>query len=396
MMVTFVSQCEKNALKKTRRVLDAFADRIGDNTWQTLITEDGLQTVKKMLRQTASKSTAVSCHWIRSRSRSQFLWVVGNKDKFNSEGVVPVNSTVKDFTNFYDDHHWKTLSEIRFAAEIAGLFHDFGKANTLFQRKLKGISGSSYEPYRHEWVSLRMFQAFVGKKSDQEWISSLIQPDKSLFETYFRDGIGLDGSCEDNNPLTELTGFAQLVGWLILAHHKLPLSTTTLSFAYADDWMSRNFSALWNSPKCQEPEEQVRVKGNWSLTASGLPINSFHWCAKACFVASAAKTHLKFDKTKNWLKSDAFTCHLARLSLTLADHYYSAKTLEEVRLEWRSESYRLAANTAKNDDGEKVPKQQLDEHLIGVADHAGRIAKALAKLNTDLPSMKITTFCAKK
>jgi len=45
MMVTFVSQCEKNALKKTRRVLDAFANRIGDNTWQTIITEDGLITV---------------------------------------------------------------------------------------------------------------------------------------------------------------------------------------------------------------------------------------------------------------------------------------------------------------------------------------------------------------
>lgn len=62
MMVIFVSECEKNALKKTRRVLDAFADRIGNNTWQTLITEDGLQTVKKMLRKTASRSTAVSCH----------------------------------------------------------------------------------------------------------------------------------------------------------------------------------------------------------------------------------------------------------------------------------------------------------------------------------------------
>lgn len=58
MMVTFISQCEKNALKKTRRVLDAFANRIGDNTWQTVITEDGLKTVKKMLRQTASKSIA--------------------------------------------------------------------------------------------------------------------------------------------------------------------------------------------------------------------------------------------------------------------------------------------------------------------------------------------------
>ncbi|MDQ7005596.1 MAG: hypothetical protein Q9N67_12025, partial [Ghiorsea sp.] len=83
MMVTFVSECEKKALARTRRVLDAFANRIGSNTWQTVITDDGLQAVKQLLRQTASKNTAVSCHWIRSRSRSDFLWVVGNRRKFN-------------------------------------------------------------------------------------------------------------------------------------------------------------------------------------------------------------------------------------------------------------------------------------------------------------------------
>jgi len=45
MMVTFVSQCEKKSLTKTRRVLDAFANRIGSNTWQTVITNEGLQAV---------------------------------------------------------------------------------------------------------------------------------------------------------------------------------------------------------------------------------------------------------------------------------------------------------------------------------------------------------------
>ncbi|MCJ8348992.1 CRISPR-associated helicase Cas3' [Moritella sp.] len=173
MMVTFISQCEKNSLKKTRRVLDAFADRIGDNTWQTLITDDGLQTVKRMLRQTASKNTAVSCFWIRSRSRSQFLWVVGNKDRFNERGLVPVNRTqvtdikmdetqmmnekvyantnkqplaqhlfavgylaselMRSMTN---DSDTKNLDKVAF---VAGCFHDIGKLDPEFQQWLDGL-----------------------------------------------------------------------------------------------------------------------------------------------------------------------------------------------------------------------------------------------------------------
>ena len=96
MLVTFISQCEKKALNRTRRILDAFANRIGDNVWQTAITEDGLDTVKKLLRQSATKSTAVSCHRVRTRQRSELVWVVGRKDAFNNLGFVPVNWTTKE------------------------------------------------------------------------------------------------------------------------------------------------------------------------------------------------------------------------------------------------------------------------------------------------------------
>ncbi|MBV1874901.1 MAG: CRISPR-associated endonuclease Cas3'' [Gammaproteobacteria bacterium] len=161
MMVTFVSQCEKKSLNKTRRVLDSFANRIGDNTWQTVITQEGLQAVKKLLRKTASKNTAVSCFWIRSRSRSEFIWCVGNKDKFNSEGVVPVNYTNREIflgeivmDELYANTKQQPLDQHLFAVGyvayllckqltadealakavfVAGCWHDVGKVESGFQ-----------------------------------------------------------------------------------------------------------------------------------------------------------------------------------------------------------------------------------------------------------------------
>ena len=100
-MITFVAECEKKALARTRRVLDAFANRIGSRTWKTVLTNEGLNAVKKLLRKTASKNTAVSCHWARGRSRSELVWIVGNRRKFNSEGVVPVNKTEQTFPATY-------------------------------------------------------------------------------------------------------------------------------------------------------------------------------------------------------------------------------------------------------------------------------------------------------
>ena len=37
MNVLLISQCNKNALKETRRILDQFAERRGDRTWHCLL-----------------------------------------------------------------------------------------------------------------------------------------------------------------------------------------------------------------------------------------------------------------------------------------------------------------------------------------------------------------------
>lgn len=50
MNILLVSQCEKRALSETRRILDQFAERRGERTWQTPITQAGLDTLRRLLK----------------------------------------------------------------------------------------------------------------------------------------------------------------------------------------------------------------------------------------------------------------------------------------------------------------------------------------------------------
>jgi CRISPR-associated endonuclease/helicase Cas3 len=136
MNVLLISQCSKNALAETRRVLDQFAERRGDRTWQTAITQQGLETLHRLLRQTARKNTAVACHWIRGKDHSELLWVVGDARQFNACGATPTNLTQRDVLRADDENDWHAAEEIRLLASLAALFHDFGKASDAFQKKL--------------------------------------------------------------------------------------------------------------------------------------------------------------------------------------------------------------------------------------------------------------------
>ena len=127
-MVLFVSECEKNAIKKTCRVLDAFANRVGRRIWQTVITMEGLSAVKQLLRKTASRNTAVSCYWIRRRNYSELLWIVGNRGKFNAQGEIPVNFTEQNIINTKWENDWHYLPLIKALTALSALFHDWGKA----------------------------------------------------------------------------------------------------------------------------------------------------------------------------------------------------------------------------------------------------------------------------
>jgi CRISPR-associated endonuclease/helicase Cas3 len=127
MNVLLIAQCNKRALTETRRILDQFAERRGDRTWQTAITQDGLDTLRKLLRKTARKNTAVACHWIRGLDHSELLWTVGDRGSFNDQGAVPTNTTQRNILREQDQNDWHSGELVQLLTDLAGLLHDLGK-----------------------------------------------------------------------------------------------------------------------------------------------------------------------------------------------------------------------------------------------------------------------------
>lgn len=177
--MSLLSRNVKKSLSRTRRILDAFANRIGDNVWQTAITEEGLKTVKQLLRSSATKSTAVSCHRNKTRQLTELVWVVGNKRKFNEVGIVPVNRTKRNILHSEWENEWNYASSIQIIATISALLHDIGKSTIGFQKLIEGSKQG--DSYRHEWISLKIFELMIKDcTTDQSWIERLMQLDTWL------------------------------------------------------------------------------------------------------------------------------------------------------------------------------------------------------------------------
>ncbi len=383
MMVTFVSECEKKSLHKTRRVLDAFANRIGSRTWQTVITQQGLDAVKKLLRQTATKNTAVSCHWIRSRSRSELVWMVGNRSKFNYEGYVPVNRTQQDFMNIEWENDWQGLQLIKSLAAMSALFHDWGKSSELFQTKLnpelRAINPTPKgDPIRHEWISVLFLEAFIQGESDLEWLERLQQGkfDKERLIQRVKENI--------KNPLENLPPLASSVAWLILSHHRLPLYNKGREDCYTEyQELMEEFSSQWGYQN-KFDEKDFKKHFPRCFNFEQLPSDSARWLVQVKKWANKLLPELtlldEVIKTNAW----RLILHYVRLSLMLGDHNFSSQYKNPL---YKAE-LKLYANTFRDKDEKLKPKQSLDEHLLGVTKAAVSIAHLLPMFESNYAELE--------
>ena len=440
MNVLLVSQCDKRALTETRRILDQFAERRGDRTWQTPITQAGLDTLRRLLRKTARKNTAVACHWIRGLDHSELLWVVGDGRQFNDDGAVPTNFTTRNVLRAGDESAWHQLPAIGALTALAALLHDLGKATEAFQTRLRNAGLRERNHYRHEWVSLRLFQAFVGTDDDAGWLQRLASAaDDAMQATAFEalwldkggrlfcDGlsdVGLNAVQKDtHNPFKVLPPLAQALAWLVLTHHRLPckpvknVADASEDAAEGGGLLWRRFGAKpsflirdqlnglllqinadWNEPR--EAAADASIRAHWDFP-HGLPVCNPAWRKQAARLALKLQALPVGSVDKLW-PVDPFVAHVSRLCLMLADHHYSSLGLQNPkeadsplcdrpvpeRAAHLQPGAKLYANTTRNAAGKTVRNQTLDEHLLGVQAHAGVITHALPSLVRSLPSLQ--------
>jgi len=385
MNILLISQCTKNALAETRRILDQFAERRGDRTWQTPITQQGLETLHRLLRKTARKNTAVACHWIRGKDHSELMWIVGDARRFNAQGATPTNSTARDVLRSGDENDWHHAEDIRLIATLAALFHDLGKANDFFQNKLAKQQAIA-DPFRHEWVSLRLFEAFVGDgcASDRDWLERLAMLDGAAADKMIA-ALRRDELDKAYSPFRTLKcPLARAIGWLIVSHHRLPSPWEACDLS--QEILAKIPEPITHGWCGSRAEAEQKAKlACWKIPKT-LPLNSQHWREHAGKVASTIlkRPTLTEDEAPAILESP-YVLHLSRLVLMLADHYYSAQPSHARYGDKPRGGKALYANSRRDDAGKANLNQRLDEHLIGVGVNASRLLRTLPRLDQSLP-----------
>lgn len=404
MIVTFISECQKKSLALTRKVLDAYAHRIGRRTWQAVMTEQGVEAVHSRLTKTARKSTAVSCHRIRGTRRTELLWIVGNRRRFDHTGNVPVNRTGQDILRQYDENDWRYLSLLKSIVGVAALWHDFGKAWKPFQQALKEsfpVPERKRDPVRHEWVSALLFISFAKDRIDSDWLSEMAGlRDQSAEQRKKRSKNWIEQAkqfaIENPAPLDACKSpLVRWMAWLIVSHHRLPALATSLSppevaISYAELLPQIDVGCGYE----KHGALPLDFAKHWKFE-HGLPIESLPWCKAAARWAGRLNDELNLfgpAKLAELQQCQRSLLTIGRTMLMLGDHEYSSKPAEK---NWsRRSDYPPVANTYRNtivDPSTHTalhvkgsPRQTLDDHLVNVTRSAVDAVHLLPAFETSL------------
>ena len=349
MHVILVCASEKRAIARTAAVLDAYALRIGDRTWQSPMTVEGLAEVRAALRRSASKNTAVACWRNDGRARMRLLWTVGRGKTFARDGAFAVASKTRKV-------RVELPSFARASAVIAnasGLAHDIGKYAEAFQNKLKS-SKPVADAIRHEWLSLELLD-FLGQGGEENDAPGDFN---AAWQSATERAIGRCVDSASNTPFDHAIASARdALKFAVVTHHRLPYEGTAAS--------KHPMSSVMNPGNYFREGSDRSVHRKFIGPTPTKLLERLHKAIQKC----DAGDYTGDAPLLYWRAVALF----ARMALILADHSVSARAFDE-RLP-RNE-VKAFANTKKIGSARRLD-QPLDLHLNDVGSLAGDLIHKL-------------------
>jgi len=294
---------------------------------------------------------------------------------------------------------WQHTTSIQIVATLAALLHDLGKATVGFQYKLKHSAAA--DPYRHEWISLKLFLLMIENCDTNESVLNRLVNFEQYQNSYPKWYTKLNEIDKHHAPLDQTPSLAQWIAWLIVSHHRMPIcikderwdkhrneaiqpdqqkQRTCADYIenFTPKYFFKELSAfsnwVWN-PQSKHPNKQQFWKLDQTVT------NSKQWLNELKYWANKALNHVNLMQlAQASYINDAFLLHMSRLALMVGDHNFSSLPKQH---DQDIDEHILIANT----DSQGQAKQCLDEHLLGVAQYTARFARLLPVMSKYLPHL---------
>jgi len=224
--VIFKSLCINEAYKRTKKILDKFAVRTADKTWETFTTYKYLDLLIKKLKKEASKNTSINI-FIYHKKGPKLYTIIGKKLLNDNYGIPISYSQINK--NYIFKENEQTYKNIKNLLEFTTKLHDIGKNNNVFQNKLrKNIK--QRDTIRHDFLSVfYLYQILIKEKS----LITFYKDNKNIkleeinqFLNFYFDT--LENIIYNSNFITELNFINEnkkkiiffLIINIILYHHK--------------------------------------------------------------------------------------------------------------------------------------------------------------------------------
>lgn len=298
------------------------------------------------------------------------------------------------------------LDLVETISSIASLMHDIGKSIAQFQERLSASRNTvryGKNHIRHEWVSLRIFEAFVeySRNENISWLElfkSNIWNYNDISALVKTDGLGTK---RYKSPFVELMNeyhhpMTWVIGWLILTHHRMITPSSDENFTSIDNRLKK---ALKDDSRILKLITVSHNEDNFTnLKDEVLDIKEAYWNINPevfnnrQWRLALSQESIKLENLGDVLKTDDYRLyHIARMMLMVSDHHYSSLSGNDaLRYKVDDINYSLYANIT-----DSKFNQPLVEHLLGVSEGSIQNTRDINDLIDNLPyiTRKVPNLC---